>query len=206
MLNSQKECGRRAYQVSELFVRKIMMPRTYSNWGLAFPGSSRSNASERFRGVWPLLAIPRLCNPMQFKRGLISSPPLLKIRGWHVMSCDEICRNVVVMIGTVVFLLIETSQNCSFRIGRTRSRSIRSIDKDPLIYSIVETTSLIGLRAECFPCLLRSMGNLQESHLTDSTCVIVESANLRDRVTRISKIFGPGFRLTMRGCSCEAGG
>jgi len=76
------------------------------------------------------------------------------------MSCDEICRNVVVMIGTVVFLLIETSQICSFRIGRTRSRSIRSIDRDPLIYSIVETTSLIGLRAECFACLLRSMGKL----------------------------------------------
>jgi hypothetical protein len=61
--------------------------------------------------------------------------PLLKIRGLHVMSCDEISQNVVIMIDPVVFLLLElinlrfpTRQNSIpvYQIHRRRSLSLIS--------------------------------------------------------------------------------
>lgn len=91
------------------------------------------------------------------------------------------------MIGPVVFLLIETSQICSFRIGRTRCRSIRFIDRDPHIYSIVE----IGLRAEYFACLLRSTGKLarvafDRKHVRNCReCEEIDSLGFRESLVQV---------------------
>ena len=81
-------------------------------------------------------------------------PAVVKIRGLHVVSCDErsrkiYCNNGPCRVSIDRNLSIFVYKPVEFQTGLSDL-----IDKNPLIYSVPKTTSLIviGVRDECLAC------------------------------------------------------